>query len=181
MHNLRGLLAGVLMFAGICLAGCGEHYPELPAEGSAAPDFTLMNQNGKPVSLKDYRGQWVVIYFYSNDFYKQSTNDMRSFKSYLAKLQELHMVVLGISHNTIATHKEYVDQEQLPFNLLSDRQMTVAKQYGSFRRTHVTFHMVIFSTFIVNPEGKIARVFYDFGPADPGGEVVNAVSALQHR
>jgi thioredoxin-dependent peroxiredoxin len=181
MRNTRRLLAGVLMIVGMFLAGCGERYPDLPAEGSAAPDFSLMNQNGRPVSLKDYRGQWVVIYFYSNDFGKQSTTDMHSFQSYLGKLQELHTVVLGISHNTIATHKEYVDQEQVPFNLLSDRQMTVAKQYGSFRRTHVVLHMVIFNTFIVDPAGKIARVFYDFGPADPGGEVVSAVSALQHR
>ena len=138
-----------------------------------------MSQEGRPVSLKDYRGQWVVLYFYPNDFGRQGTGDMRKCQRDVSKLRELHTVLLGISHNSVSSHKAFAEQEKLSFTLLADEGLKVTKQYGSFHKTHFVYHMVIYSTFIVDPTGKIARVFYDFGPADPSAEVLAAVNVLQ--
>jgi thioredoxin-dependent peroxiredoxin len=179
MCNVVRFLSIALVFAGV-LVGCGDSYPGLPAEGTPAPDFTLMNQDGKPVSLKEYRGQWVVLYFYSRDFAKQGTADLHSFQRDLPKLQGLHTVILAVSADSVATHKAFASQEQLPFTLLADVGQKVSKQYGSFRTTHFVYHVAVYSTFIIDPKGNIAHVFFDFGPADPGGEVLSAVTALQH-
>lgn len=152
----------------------------MPQPGTVAPEFTLNNQDGKPVSLKDFRGRWVVLYFYQHDFGDQSSGDLRSFKAHLDKLQALNTVVLGLCGNSVQSHKTFADQEHLPFMLLSDVGLTVAMQYGSITRRFLLHEIMVDSTFIVNPEGKIARVLYDFGPADPGGEIVSAVRASQH-
>ena len=182
MHNtLRVLASTLITISGVMLTGCGEHYPGLPAKDAPAPDFTLLNQDGKPVSLKDYRGQWVVLYFYPDDFGKQGTGDLHSFQRDLRKFQELHAVVLGISGDDAARHKAFADQQELPFTLLSDTGLKVTKEYGSFHRTHFVRYMIIYSTFIVNPDGKIARVLYDFGAPDPGEELLNAINALEQR
>lgn len=181
MHNPLRLLARVLIItSGLILAGCGQRYPGVPAKGAPAPDFTLLNQDGKPVSLKDYRGQWIVLFFYHQDFGKESTADLHSFQRDLRKLQALHTVVLGISGDDVSSHKAFVDQQQLPFTLLSDKGMVVIKQYGTLHRANFAHLVLIYSSFIVDPEGKIASVLYDFSPTDPGGEVLSALNALQH-
>ena len=179
MYNAMRFLSIALMITCV-FAGCGDSYPGLPAEGRPAPEFTLMNQDGNPVSLRDYRGRWVVLYFYGRDFGKQSSADMRSFQRELGKLEGLHTVIFGISSDDVATHKAFASREQLAFTLLADVGQRVMKQYGSFRTTHFVYHVAVYSTFIIDPKGNIAHVFFDFGPADPGGEVLSAVATLQH-
>lgn len=182
MQNILRFLCTVLIVAsGAILAGCGESYPTLPTDRSLAPEFTLLNQDGKPVSLKDYRGQWVVLYFYPEDFGKQSTADMHNFQKDVGKFKELQTSVLGISGDSVSTHKSFAEQEKLPFTLLADDGLRVAKQYGAFHKTHLVYHVVIYSTFVIDPTGKVAHVFYDFGPADPSGEILNMVNSLQHK
>ncbi len=165
--------------SGLVLASCGAKYPGIPAPGSSAPDFTLLNQDGKPIRLKDYRGRWVVLYFYSGDFARQVTEDMHSFKADLEKLQQLNTVVLGISGDDVSSHKSFAERQQLPFALLSDQGRIVSKQYGSFKKKFLFHKLVVYSTFVINPEGSIARVLYDFGPADPGGEIISTLNTLQ--
>jgi peroxiredoxin Q/BCP len=180
-RNIQSSCAGLVSLSAILMAtACGPQHPGLPQPGAFAPVFTLDNQDGKPISLKDYRGKWVVLYFYHQDFGRQVTGDLRSFKADLDKLQALNTVVLCISGNTVASHKSFAEQEQLPFTLLSDVGLTVATQYGSITRKFLVHELMVDSTFIVNPQGKIARVLYDFGPADPGGEILSAVRDSQH-
>src|ERR1019366_3595550 len=163
MQNILRLLAGVvLVMAGVSLAGCGERYPELPAVGAPAPEFTLTSQDGRPVSLKDYRGQWVVLYFYPRDFAEQVTADMGSFQKYIPQLAGQHTVIVGISGDNVATNKAFADHQHLQLTLLADEGLKVAKLYGSFHRTHLVYHYVVYSTYIIDPAGKVARVLLDF-------------------
>ncbi|HEV7673029.1 MAG TPA: peroxiredoxin [Candidatus Angelobacter sp.] len=177
MHNILRFFAGLLFVAS--LAGCAN-YPKIPATGAPAPDFQLMNQAGKTVSLKDYAGKWVVLYFYPGDFGKRGTAAARSYRGNLRKFEEEQTVVIGISQDDVSTHQAFAKEEQLPFTLLSDEGQKVAMQYGSFR-TRLVHTLVSYHTFIIDPKGKIARVFLDLDAMDPSGQMLSAVSALQQQ
>lgn len=171
---IAGVILGIHKFNGF------ERYPTVPAAGVAAPDFTLTSQDGKPVSLKDYRGQWVVLYFYPNDAGERGRDGVHSFRRDLQKYQDMHTAVLGISHDYVSSHKTFADKEQVQFPLLSDVGLKIEKQYGAIRSTHLIFKYAIYSTFIIDPNGKVARAFPDFDPLDPSGEVLDALNTLQH-
>ena len=179
MNKVGRLFLCLSLFLGLLsLAGCA-HYTKLLTVGTTAPDFTLRDQNGKLVSLKDYRGQWVIVYFYPKDFGRVATTGGDSFRRDEQKLAAMHTAVLGINRNDVYSHKDFATQEHLTFPLLSDEGSRVAEQYGSFHPTHLIFKYQIYSTFIVDPEGKIAQVFYDFYEADASGILLNAIKNLQ--
>jgi peroxiredoxin Q/BCP len=181
MNDMQRALADLLLLLScVSVIGCA-HYPAIPAIGATAPEFTLSDQGGKSVSLKDYRGQWVILYFYPRDFSRFGTNGVRSFRRDQQKLADLHAVVLGLTEADQATHKAFAEQEHLSFPLLSDQGMRVAEQYGASHPTHIFYKYVIYSSFIIDPNGRIARVFYDFDPEDPSGQILSAVAALEHQ
>jgi peroxiredoxin Q/BCP len=177
--TLRFLGTVLIVLAGVSLTGCAS-YPTPPVVGAPAPDFSLMNQDGKLVSLKDYRGQWVVVYFYPKDFGDFSTTFARSFRRDSPKFTELHTVVVGLSSDGFRVHKNFADQEQLPFALLSDEGLGVTEKYGAFHRAHGFMKSVAYRTFLIDPAGKVACVFYNFDTNDLSGRVLSTVNALQH-
>jgi thioredoxin-dependent peroxiredoxin len=151
-----------------------------PKAGTSAPDFKLKNNEGKVDSLKDYRGKWVVLYFYPKDFSKGCTFEAHNFQSDLTKYEKINTVILGVSVDSVASHKDFCVKEGLNFKLLSDLDAKVSKRYGSvMERDGNTLSAR--NTFIINPNGKIVRVFIKVNPSGHSTEVLTALGELQKR
>ena len=129
-----------------------------PAVGSPAPDFKLTNNEGKIASLQDFRGKWLVLYFYPKDFTSGCTVQAQNFQRDIEKYQKLNTVVVGVSLDSPESHKNFCAKEGLNFKLLSDPDAKVSEQYGSIMEYNGTTYSAR-NTFIIDPEGKIAKVF----------------------
>lgn len=150
----------------------------LPKVGSAAPDFTLNSQDGKPVSLKDHRGSWVVLYFYPKDFTSGCTIEAHNFQRDQGQYKQKNAIVLGVSADSAESHKKFCAKEGLNFKLLADTDHKVSSAYGSLTNLGLA-KFASRHTFIINPEGKIARVFTEVNPNKHSEEVLAALSELQ--
>jgi thioredoxin-dependent peroxiredoxin len=104
---------------------------DAPTPGSIAPDFSLPSQQGTPVSLKDYRGNWIVLYFYPKDQTPGCTREAHNFQADQSKYNERHAVILGVSVDTVDSHKKFCAKEGLNFKLLADSDGKVSQAYGS--------------------------------------------------
>jgi peroxiredoxin Q/BCP len=151
---------------------------EVPAVGAAAPTFTLVNNEGKQVSLNDYKGKWVVLYFYPKDFTSGCTLEAHNFQRDLAKYDAAKAVILGVSVDTADSHKEFCAKEGLNFKLLSDPDAKVSEQYGSVMEYNGA-KLSARNTFIIDPQGKVAKVFEKVNPTKHSDEVLAALTALQ--
>src|SRR4030088_3850524 len=129
-----------------------------PAEGSAAPGFTLPSQEGSAVSLKDYRGKWVVLYFYPKDQTPGCTREAHNFQADSAKYAQRDAGVLGVSADNVDSHKRFCAKEGLNFKLLADTSHKVTEAYGSLTNLGVA-KFAARHTFIIDPNGKIAKVY----------------------
>src|SRR5580693_5222246 len=127
----------------------------LPAVGSAAPDFTLPTQEGSTASLKDYRGKWVVLYFYPKDETPGCTREAHNFQRDQAHYAQNNAVVLGVSVDSVESHKKFCAKEGLNFKLLADTSGEVTKEYGSLTNMGVV-KFAARHTFVIDPAGKIA-------------------------
>ena len=172
-------LMGVIVALGLFgLSGKGRA-GEL-AVGDAAPVFELVDQNGETRRLTDYRGQWVVLYFYPKDDTPGCTTEACNFRDDAPRLRQLGAQVLGVSLDSPASHAEFAQEYHLPFPLLADGAGEVARSYGAyfglgplrFARRH---------TVIIDPQGRIARIYRKVKPATHSDEVVAAVAELQER
>lgn len=152
----------------------------LPAEGSNAPDFTLPSQEGSTVSLKDYRGKWVVLYFYPKDQTPGCTLEAHNFQLDQTKFAERDAVVLGISVDSIDSHKKFCAKEGLNFKLLADTDHKVTDSYGSLTNLGVV-KFAARHTFLIDPDGKIAKVYASVNPVKHSAEVLAELEALQQR
>ncbi len=149
-----------------------------PAPGTKAPDFALSSGEGHQVNLKDYRGQWVVLYFYPKDFTGGCTLEAHNFQQDLAKYNSLHAVILGVSVDTADSHKSFCAKEGLAFKLLADTDAKVATTYGSVM-THEGKTYAARNTFIINPKGEVAKVFLKVNPTTHSSAVLDALTQLQ--
>jgi len=150
----------------------------MPSVGSVAPEFTLPSQEGSPISLKGYRGKWVVLYFYPKDFTSGCTIEAHNFQRDQAQYQKKGVVVLGVSVQDVNSHKQFCTKEGLNFKLLADTDYQVSNAYGSL----TNLGLVKFSTrhtFIISPDGKVAKVFTDVDPNKHSEEVLAALADLQ--
>lgn len=151
---------------------------EAPAVGAPAPEFSLTTNEGKPASLKDFRGKWVVLYFYPKDFTSGCTLEARNFQRDLAKYEAAQAVILGVSVDTAESHKDFCAKEGLAFKLLSDPEAKVSTQYGSLMEYNGA-KLSARNTFIVDPEGKIAKVYMGVKPSEHSEEVLGDLASLQ--
>src|SRR3954452_18148026 len=134
------------------------------AAGDAAPDFTLPDADGKPVSLSEFRGRRVIVYFYPAASTPGCTTEACDFRDSLADLNDAGFAVLGISPDKPAKLAKFVAEEKLTFPLLFDEHRAVLDQWGAFgekKNYGRTIMGVIRSTFVVDPEGKIAKAMYN--------------------
>jgi len=149
-----------------------------PTLGSAAPDFTLLSQQGAPVSLQDYRGNWIVLYFYPKDQTPGCTREAHNFQVDQPKYAERRAVVLGVSVDSVDSHKKFCAKEGLNFKLLADRDGNVSRSYGSLRDLGVV-KFAARHTFLIDPTGKIAKAYTSVDPAHHSAEVLTALEQLQ--
>lgn len=148
------------------------------APGQPAPDFTLRSDQGKEASLKDFRGKWVVLYFYPKDFTSGCTMQARNFQRDLAKYQERDAVIVGVSVDSPESHKDFCAKEGLNFRLLSDPDAKVSAAYGSVMEYQGS-KLSARNTFIIDPRGRIARVFEKVKVAAHSEEVLAALDELR--
>jgi len=150
--------------------------------GNLAPDFTLKDQDGKLRSLSDYRGQWVVLYFYPKDMTAGCTVEAQEFRDHEYELGDLNTEVLGISADDVKSHKAFCDQQSLNFTLLSDPDAEVCKIYDVWHEK-VMFggrHLGIDrTTFVVDPEGKVRKLYSSVKPMGHAEKVIEDIRALQ--
>ena len=172
--------AFVFVFAILAVLACNRvsAVNEMPAVGAAAPSFNLTSNEGKPVSLNDFKGKWVVLYFYPKDFTQGCTIEARNFQRDLAKYQAANAVILGVSVDTADSHKEFCAKEGLNFKLLSDTDAKVSTEYGSLMEYQGN-KLSARNTFIIDPQGKVAKVFEKVKVAAHSEEVLAALAALQ--
>ena len=149
-----------------------------PSVGSLAPEFTLPSQEGTPVSLKDYRGKWVVLYFYPKDFTSGCTIEAHNFQRDQSQYLQKNAVVLGVSVDTADSHKQFCAKEGLNFKLLADTDYKVSTAYDSMT-SYKDMKVAARHTFIINPEGKIVKAFTEVNPNQHSAEVLSALAELQ--
>lgn len=131
-------------------------------EGKKAPSFKLKDQNGKLVSLNDFKGQNIVLYFYPKDDTSGCTKEACNFKDDLPKFGKLNAVILGVSPDSIESHKKFAAKYKLPFTLLSDEEKEVIKKYDVWKEKSMygrKYMGVERSTFIIDKQGKISKIF----------------------
>ena len=149
-----------------------------PQVGAPAPAVTLPSNDGRPVNLNDYKGKWVVLYFYPKDFTSGCTLEAQNFQRDLAKYQNTGAIILGVSVDNAESHKNFCAKEGLNFKLLADTDAKVSEAYGSVK-DYDGKKMSARNTFIINPEGKIAKVFTGVKPQTHSEEVLQALAELQ--
>ncbi len=145
--------------------------------GDAAPAFNLVDQYSKPQQLADYTGKWVVLYFYPKDDTPGCTTEACSFRDDIFKIRALGAEVLGISLDSAESHAEFAKKHGLPFPLLADTEAKVAEAYGvltsmgpvKYAKRH---------TFIVSPDGKLAKIYRDVDPKAHSAEVIAELGRL---
>lgn len=152
----------------------------LPAVGSPAPSFTLPSQEGSPVSLQDYRGKWVVLYFYPKDQTPGCTREAHNFQVDQPRYAGLNAVVLGVSLDSVESHKKFCSKEALNFKLLADTNGKVTKEYGSLTSLVFT-KFASRHTFLIDANGRIAKVYPGVDPNRHSEEVLAALNELQKR
>jgi thioredoxin-dependent peroxiredoxin len=146
-----------------------------PSLNESAPEFTLPTNTGDgKVSLSDYRGKWVVLYFYPKDFTSGCTLEARRFQQDLPKYIKRDVQILGVSADDVDSHAEFCESEGLKFPLLADTDGKVSKAYGSWMGFVSSRH-----TFIIDPEGILRETFLGVRPAIHSTEVLARLDELQ--
>jgi peroxiredoxin Q/BCP len=149
--------------------------------GTMAPDFTLPADGGDDVTLSDYRGKTVVLYFYPKDNTPGCTTEACNFRDDYSDLAAAGAVVLGVSPDSVKSHDNFKLKFELPFQLLSDPEHQVAEAYGAWGEKKMygrTYMGIIRSTYIIDPEGRIAKVFPKVSPKKHSQEVLDALAEL---
>lgn len=143
--------------------------PELKA-GGPAPDFTLPDADGKDRSLSEWKGHWLVLYFYPKDNTPGCTVEAHGFRDRYGALQALNARVAGVSVDSSASHRDFADKQDLPFPLLADVGGTVARRYGALRDLAL-LKFAKRHTFLIDPRGRIAKIYRDVSPASHVAEI----------
>jgi peroxiredoxin Q/BCP len=170
-------LAILVMLLSILATAANEPQKQ-PAADSPAPDFSLVTSDGSQAGLKDYRGKWVVLYFYPKDFTSGCTLEAKNFQRDLAKYSEAGAVVLGVSVDSAQSHKDFCAKEGLNFKLLADPDGKVSALYGSTME-YQGAKMAARNTFIINPKGEIVKVYTGVKPAEHSDQVLKDLAVLK--
>jgi len=152
--------------------------PQPPAAGSQAPAFSLPSQEGAQVSLDQFRGKWVVLYFYPKDFTSGCTIEAHNFQRDIDKYTEKNAAIVGVSVDDVDSHKSFCTKEGLNFKLLADSSHAVVQKYGSIMEYN-GMTLAARNTFLIDPNGVIRKVYLKVSPQGHSGEVLADLQQLQ--
>jgi peroxiredoxin Q/BCP len=152
--------------------------PQPPAEGAAAPKFSLPSQDAATVSLDQFKGKWVVLYFYPKDFTSGCTLEAHNFQRDIAKYEAKNAAIIGVSVDAVDSHKGFCTKEGLNFKLLADTEHTVSSTYGS-TMTYNGATMAARNTFLIDPSGVIRKVYVKVKPTTHSDDVLADLAILQ--
>ena len=148
--------------------------------GNTAPDFSLLDQSSKKHTLLDYRDQWLVLFFYPKDNTPGCTIEVCHFRDDYKKIIALNTKILGINTDNSESHTQFINKQQLPFPLLSDKTAEMSKHYGAlFKLGPIKFCKR--HSFIINPLGKIAKIYRKVTPAEHSEQVISDLRYLQSK
>jgi len=170
----RGLVAGIA--ATLLLWVSALPLQAAPAVGAPAPEFRLQDQNGDWVSLKDFRGKWVVLYFYPKDNTPGCTTQACEFRDDIFAFRRAEAVILGISVDDVASKKDFAAEHSLPFSVLADPDKATTRRYGVLTKMMGLFEFARRDTFIIDPEGRVAK---HFPKVDPDGHSAMVLAELK--
>jgi peroxiredoxin Q/BCP len=163
------------------LAACFPAGGPAPLAGSIAPPFRLADQTGAWHALSDYRGKWVVLYFYPKDNTPGCTTQACEFRDNLFAFDQLNAVILGISVDDVTSHKQFAEAHHLPFTLLADAGKDTARQYGVLRSALGVMQIASRDTFLIDPNGTVVRHYAHVDPKGHSQQVLADLRVLQKR
>lgn len=146
--------------------------------GKKAPDFTLLDQNGNTVSLSDYKGKKVILYFYPRDNTPGCTKQACGFAEHYPQFMEKGAVVLGVSKDSVASHKKFEEKYQLPFTLISDPELVAIQAYDVWKEKNMYGKKVmgvVRTTYLIDEEGMIVKAFGKVKAADNPIQMLNEI------
>ena len=162
-----------------CLLAASTVWAASPEIGSPAPAFRLQDQAAAWHSLSDYSGKWLVLYFYPKDGTPGCTTQACEFRDNIFAFDTLGAVILGVSVDDVASHKRFADQHSLPFTLLADSTKETAKSYGVLRSALGLMEIAGRETFIIDPQGRIAKHYASVDPKGHSQAVLADLKLLQ--
>jgi len=170
-------IAGVIALCGIGAkvhaAGGNAHLES----GASAPNFSLLSQEEKPVALSDYKGKWVVLYFYPKDMTSGCTIEAHNFQRDLPKYDALNAVILGVSLDTVESHKTFCSKDSLTFKLLADPDHKVIDAYGVHISGMGPIKFANRDTFLISPAGKVVKAWTGVNPSTHSADVLAELAA----
>jgi|SRR5271157_918534 len=175
---MKSFAVVLVSFVLATLSAVAADQPQPPATGSQAPAFSLPNQEGTQVSLDQFKGKWVVLYFYPKDFTSGCTIEAHNFQRDIDKYTAKNAVIVGVSVDTVDSHKGFCTKEGLNFKLLADSSHVVAQEYGS-TMDHDGMTLAARNTFLIDPTGVIRKVYLKVNPQGHSEEVLADLQQLQ--
>jgi peroxiredoxin Q/BCP len=171
------LIAGLTLVLGICYSWLNSARAAPPAEGQAAPDFRLQDQNGNWIDLNDFKGKWVALYFYPKADTPGCTKEACEFRDNIFAFEEIGATILGVSIDAIKDQKKFAEKYSLPFPLLADIDGKTAEAYGVLNNLGV-MKLAKRQSFLIGPDGKIAKHYEKVDPTAHSKEVLADLKAL---
>lgn len=152
---------------------------KIPAVADAAPDFTLPDQDGKMHTLSEYRGRWVLLYFYPKDDTPGCTKEACMLRDALPRFDGIHARVFGVSKDSVASHKKFAEKYDLPFPLLADNDGAIVEAYGVWREKKMmgkTYMGIARTSFLIDPDGIIRKIYENVKPEVHAEEVLDDIT-----
>ena len=170
------IVAVLIVFAALLVARAARA-GELPEVGKPAPDFNLPDQNGKYHTLREYRGKWLVLYFYPKDDTPGCTQEACAFRDDLNQISELGAQVVGVSVDDTDSHAEFAKKYHLPFPLLADKTAATADEYGAL----MNLWLIKFArryTFLIDPQGNVSKVYLSVETSRHSKQIIDDLKKL---
>ena len=178
MKIIGVLIAAIVLLLVVVAVRAMQTGKKAPVAGTTAPDFTVNSQDGKPVSLHDFRGKWIVLYFYPKDFTSGCTKEAHNFQRDLTLYEQKDAVILGVSVQDEGTHQKFCEKEGLSFRLLADTRYSVSTSYDSLMNLGVG-KLSARHTFLIDPNGVVRKTYLKVDAGRHSEEVLADLAQLQ--
>lgn len=178
MKMLLSIAALIVLFTIFVAVRASRTGEKAPSPGTPAPDFTLNSQDGKALSLHNFRGKWVVLYFYPKDFTSGCTREAHNFQRDLAQYEQKNAVILGVSVQDEATHQKFCAKEGLSFKLLADTKYGVSSSYDSLVNLGIA-KLSARNTFLIDPAGIVRKTYLSVNAGKHSAQVLADLTGLQ--